>query len=540
MANFNDNSPHSDYFYESDDSTTSSIFGYYCEVCSGRASNANELEIQYLSDSVYMVDNDLDIWLKCDNCGDCFHKNCWDSLSLGPVGNRFVCCEYISVSMLLCFRMGGGSQQEKGDRGGSSHRGARLQQWRPEDMFNAVSTYFAQFHPAFPGPRRGYKTIAKQFNVPAETFRRRIKGPFKGHTDHISGGRGLPRIFSINQETELAEHIAKFSEAGFPFTPIEIMSLAYEFAQQNGVKGFSDVQTVAGRKWLDNFLKRYPDLTKKTPKLLSVYRAKCANKGVIDAWFDLYEDVLRENNINSPAYIWNIDECGCIDQPKAKAVVCLSKQRSNQLTASEQGETTTVVVFASAAGLHCPPLVIHKGKKIMEAWKKDMKRGTMIGATENGWISKRLFYIYGQRFVQKLRGWGLLNDQTKKHLVLMDSHKTHLFNFQFMDLMRQNNIIVLAIPAHTSHLIQPLDDAPFASFKSSWYEAVRLQTRESGARKLGKSEFFPLFNPAWEAGITVRNIRAGFAHTGVYPVDRAQISPEKLAPSIHLTDASKG
>ena len=169
-----------------------------------------------------------------------------------------------------------------------------------------------------------------------------------------------------------------------------------------------------------------------------------------------------------------------------------------------------------------------------------MKRGTMIGATENGWISKKLFYIYGQRFVQKLRGWGLLNDQTKKHLVLMDSHKTHLFNFQFMDLMRQNNIIVLAIPAHTSHLIQPLDDAPFASFKSSWYEAVRLQTRESGARKLAKGDFFKLFTPAWEAGITVRNIRAGFAHTGVYPVDRAQITPEKLAPSIHLTDASKG
>ena len=102
MANFNDNSPHSDYFYESDDSTTSSIFGYYCEVCSGRASSANDLEIQYLTESVYMVDNDLDIWLKCDNCGDCFHKKCWESLSLGPIGNRFVCCEYILI-ILCCF-----------------------------------------------------------------------------------------------------------------------------------------------------------------------------------------------------------------------------------------------------------------------------------------------------------------------------------------------------------------------------------------------------------------------------------------------------
>ena len=406
-------------------------------------------------------------------------------------------------------------------------------------MQNAVSTYFAQYHPSFTGPRRGYKAIAQDFQVPAETFRRRIRGPFQGFMGHISGGKGLPRIFDIEHETELAQHIQKFAEAGFPFTPKEIRTLAFEYAVANDIQGFSLIHKEAGKKWLKNFIKCYPNLTNKSPKLLSVYRAKCTNEGVIDAWFQLYKDTLRENGIQSPAYIWNIDECGCIDQPKARSVVCLSNQRSNQLTASEQGETTTAVVYASAAGLHVPPLVIHKGKKVMEAWRKGMKRGITLGASENGWITKRLFYIYGQCFIDKLTGWGMLKDATKKHLVLMDSHKTHMFNYQFMKLMSDNNIVVLAIPAHTSHLIQPLDDAPFAAFKSAWYEAMRIHTRASGARKLSKAEFFELFTPAWDVGLTVQNIRAGFAHTGVYPVDRARITSEKLAPSVHLTDASK-
>ena len=431
--------------------------------------------------------------------------------------------------------MDGGSQK---NRGGSSHKGATLQQWRPEDMAAAIQVYFAQYHPSFLGQKRGYKAIANQYNVPAETFRRRIRGPFQGHTGYISGGKGLPRIFSIEQETEIATHIQKFSESGFPFTPMEIRCLAYEYACANKIESFSLIFNIAGKKWLDKFLQRYPKLSKKTPKLLSVYRAKCANEAVIDGWFEVYQDVLRENNITNPSFIWNIDECGCIDQPKPKKVVCMSQQRSNQLSASEQGETTTAVVYASASGLHCPPLIIHKGKKVMEAWKKNIKRGVMVGASDNGWINKKLFYYYGQRFVHKLHAWGLLG-QGRKHVLLMDSHKTHLFNYNYMSLMQENGIIVLAIPAHTSHLLQPLDDAPFASFKSAWYESIWLQVRESGARKLSKSEFFDVFNQAWDTGMTVRNIRAGFEHTGVFPVDRSRITPDKLAPSVHLTDASK-
>ena len=105
MDSDSDNSDHSVFLYESDDSTTSSIFGFYCELCGGRASGASDLELQYLSDSVYLVDNEVNLWLKCDNCGNCFHKNCWESLGVGPIGASFFCCEYchwIHV-FFLCF-----------------------------------------------------------------------------------------------------------------------------------------------------------------------------------------------------------------------------------------------------------------------------------------------------------------------------------------------------------------------------------------------------------------------------------------------------
>ena len=163
-------------------------------------------------------------------------------------------------------------------------------------------------------------------------------------------------------------HIAKFAQAGFPFTPVETRSIAFEFAKLNSIQGFSpkSLGKLAGRKWLRGFLSRHDDLSISTPKLLSVYRANCANPTLINKWFELYQEVLDNNGIKSPLRIWNEDECGCIDSPKPKKVVTLKRKNSIQLSSADKGETATVVTFINAAGMHLRPIVIHKGQKVME------------------------------------------------------------------------------------------------------------------------------------------------------------------------------
>ena len=50
-------------------------------------------------------------------------------------------------------------------------------------------------------------------------------------------------------------------------------------------------------------------------------------------------------------------------------------------------------------------------------------------------------------------------------MVLLDLHKSHLFNYDFMQLMKKNNIEVCGFPASCTHMLQPLDDVPFGNFK---------------------------------------------------------------------------
>ena len=61
----------------------------------------------------------------------------------------------------------------------------------------------------------------------------------------------------------------------------------------------------------------------------------------------------------------------------------------------------------------------------------------------------------------------------KKHLLIIDGHKSHLYNLPFYEAMRANNIEFLTIPSHTSHVLQPLDSVPFAQFKRNWESNLR-------------------------------------------------------------------
>ena len=60
----------------------------------------------------------------------------------------------------------------------------------------------------------------------------------------------------------------------------------------------------------------------------------------------------------------------------------------------------------------------------------------------------------------------------QKHLLIVDSHKSHVYNVAFFEEMLENNIHVLAIPPHTSHIVQALDSTPFAQFKKKLAKVV--------------------------------------------------------------------
>ena len=135
---------------------------------------------------------------------------------------------------------------------------------------------------------------------------------------------------------------------------------------------------------------------------------------------------------------------------------------ATQTVSGEQGETSTILSFVNGVGLVWPPMVIHRGQCVQQYWTKNVPVGWHLAATMKGYITKHKFHEYGICFVCFLKTHDLLN---QKLLIIVDSHKSHVYNVAFFEEMLENNIHVLAIPPHTSHIVQALDSTPFAQLK---------------------------------------------------------------------------
>ena len=84
------------------DSITSSVFGFTCKISYDRAVNQTDLEYQFLSEKMYLIDTDEEIWLKCDDCGACYHQTCWETFDEN-IPAPFNCCKYTLFEFVIVF-----------------------------------------------------------------------------------------------------------------------------------------------------------------------------------------------------------------------------------------------------------------------------------------------------------------------------------------------------------------------------------------------------------------------------------------------------
>jgi len=407
-----------------------------------------------------------------------------------------------------------------------SHKGQKLNSWSKTNMQKAVEEWRKQEAGAG-GERLSLRTIGRAWSIPYETLRRRVYGRVQGY----ESASGTPTVLKECDEVELVKTIKDLAEVGFPLTRKEIQDIAFAYAKVRGYKGFSTKKERAGYYWFQGFLSRHPDVSLKKAENLSVARSMCMNKTQVSKWFEAYEDLLKRLGIRDmPRQIWNLDESGVQNIHKADQVVGAVGCPTYNMTAVERGETSTVLAVISAFGDIPPPMVIHKGRNIGKGWKDGAPYGTLVRASQNGWINKELFTEFGEHFVKYVKSEANLNNGLP-HVIVMDNHYSHVFNLDFLNLMKSNNVHVFALPSHTTHWLQPLDRVPFGSFKRRWNDEMRLFTRENAGRILDKRAFFKVFTPVWQKSMTVELAQSGFRATGLFPVDVRAVPEEAFVPS---------
>ena len=184
----------------------------------------------------------------------------------------------------------------------------------------------------------------------------------------------------------------------------EIQKLAFQFALANGLTGFSEGKGQAGHYWFKAFMKRHCRLGLRKPEALSAARAACFNPVVVGQWFKTYEDIITDLGIQDvPSHLWNCDETGLQDHFVSSRVVSPVGSPCFEVTANEQGRTTTLLASLNAAGEYGPLMVIFKAKRLRSEWCYGAPTNTLVKATETGWINKEVFLDWGKQFIASLQ-----------------------------------------------------------------------------------------------------------------------------------------
>jgi hypothetical protein len=93
------------------------------------------------------------------------------------------------------------------------------------------------------------------------------------------------------------------------------------------------------------------------------------------------------------------------------------------------------------------------------------------------------------------------------------------------------------MPAHTSHILQPLDVSCFGPLKKVYGSQIEMKIR-LGVNHITKEEFLPAFLIAHRQVMTTETITSGFKATGLVPFDPQRVL-DKLGPIIEATPSPR-
>lgn len=355
------------------------------------------------------------------------------------------------------------------------------------------------------------------YNIPFSTLYCRSKG-LRGS---VKKSKGRSTALSQDVENTLATSVKTLARWGFGLTRKEIMELVGQYVNTNNLSTpFKD--GVPGEDWFLNFKRRH-HLSIRKPESLEYARKKATTDPfVIHGYFDLLKKTLSELDLEyKPERIWNLDESNLSIDPSRTRLVGEKGKSSSRVTSTSGRDNTTFVLAANAAGRRVPPLIIYKGKNMWDQWRAPPENefpGTAYAASPNGWMETELFKNYFLKTLIPALG------EERPALVVYDGHSTHI-SVDIVETALAHDITILKIPAHTSHLLQPLDLSVFKSFKNKWDAMVTTWQRQHIGQKLPKSLFSQYLGDTWTK-VSEDVIKSGFTKGGIHPFN-PNVIPEQ-------------
>ncbi len=282
-------------------------------------------------------------------------------------------------------------------------------------------------------------------------------------------------------------------------------------------------KTLLSSAWFNEFCAAH-GLRLMNPQNLEKLRQKYCNKDAITKFYEMLARVIHQCQY----LLYNMDETSCCTNKKGKIVV--PEGKFPVVSEERYAGHITCICTCNAAGEALQPFIILPMLMKLPEELNDLQNQCYFVTTPSGWMSSKIFVIWALFFAAEvnrrrqqlvcIEGNEILS---KPCFLFVDGHKSRV-NSDAIEILCANNIRVIVLPAHTSHVTQPFDVAlagPFKSFlkAQSYNFPLWLQQKLCLFCPTAQKRYTLILHiiDSWKKAATISNIRTAWEKSGIFP-----------------------
>lgn len=256
----------------------------------------------------------------------------------------------------------------------------------------------------------------------------------------------------------------------------------------------------------------------KTKDSLERARQESCNRYNVNNFFIKFKEILE--NIDK-RLLFNCDETSSASSRKFKSLV-LNKKDHGTTVVSPTEPHISVMICYNAAGFKLNPFIILPNLYSIPQELKDLQ-GFFV-SQKNGWMTRNLSSAFSLYFVSTISHYRqtLHPELRNKPIVLIaDNHSSRRNAFAAL-CFKLHNVILLTLPAHSTHVMQPFDVGVASTLKSKMANLKLSKAIKERANQLstaaGKARYLTVSSiiQAWNE-IPTESLQNSFKDTGLSP-----------------------
>jgi hypothetical protein len=158
--------------------------------------------------------------------------------------------------------------------------------------------------------------------------------------------------------------------------------------------------------------------------------------------------------------IYNVDETAVTTLQKPTRIIARkSVKQDGAMTSAESDSLVTMALDVSGSGNSTPSFFVFPRKNYRCYFIANGPEGSAGSANKSGWMTGDDFLLFMEHFIKHTRV-----TKDRPMLLLLENHQSHLA-VKVFDLAKENWVVLLSFPPHTSHKLQTLDRSVYGQFK---------------------------------------------------------------------------